>query len=331
MWKAWFDSTFTKYYTYLSISGNETEEDDKYLEFKHLEASSAQSEINAILFCVGRCREGSDIKNLDMGVYLDHVKNRGILVCIQTVGRILRPDVKKLKSCGFIIDTFINDGKIEIEIMTAQKIISYYEKVLGLTSDESSDELLENYQKMKEFLNDTTYDEKSKKIKIKVDDDSKHDTEIKLELITKNFDWSKFKIKLDTIIDKKFGVSEEESLNIKYQLLKEKVQKQEIETKSDYKSFAKLNSLELEPEKKFFNYGWVNYYDFLGLNIDNYPSSLDGLKKICRDKKIDTEKKYLDNCDKYDLPVMPEEIYKNFTTFYNFFNEIFNKSIPNRR
>ena len=43
---------------------------------------------------------------------------------------------------------------------------------------------------------------KSKKIKIKVDDDSKHDTEIKLELITKNFDWSKFKIKLDTIIDK---------------------------------------------------------------------------------------------------------------------------------
>ena len=269
-----------------------------------------EAESNSILLCVNRCREGSDIKNLDMGIYLDYVKKRGILVSIQTVGRILRPDKKKLKKNGFIIDTFINDGKIEIEILTVQKIIQYYEKVLGLTSDNSNDNLLEIYQKMKELFSETSYDEKSKKIKIKIDGNIKHNMEIQLELITKNFDWSKFKIRLDSIIDKNFSVNEEESLKTEYKLLKEKVQKQEIETKSDYKSFAELNELELEPEKKFFNYGWINYYDFLGLNIDNYPETLDELKKICKNKKLDTEKKYLDNCDKYDLPQMPEEITK---------------------
>jgi superfamily II DNA or RNA helicase len=50
--------------------------------------------------CVNRCREGSDIKNLDCGIYLDNVKKRSTLVLIQTVGSILRPDKNKNKKLG---------------------------------------------------------------------------------------------------------------------------------------------------------------------------------------------------------------------------------------
>lgn len=283
---------------------------------------------NAVLLTVHRCREGSDIKNLDMGVYLDHVKKRGILVCIQTVGRILRPDIKKLKKCGFIIDTFVNDGKIEIEVMTAQRIISYYEKVLGLTCDDDIySDLLEKYKKMKEMFSDTKYDESTKKIKIKIDDDEKHDTEIKLELITKNFDWSKFTSKLNNIIDKQFSINEEDSLINEYIILKEKIQKMNIINKDEYKKYAKNNNLEIEPENKYINYGWKNYYDFLGINIDKYPKILNEVKNICKDKNINNELTYLKKCKKYNLPEMPMEIYNNFTTFYN----IFNKNVIDRR
>ena len=60
----------------------------------------------------------------------------------------------------YLICNYIN-GELNGEL------ISYYEKVLGLTSDESYNDLLEKYKKMKEMFNDTSYDEKTKKIKIK--------------------------------------------------------------------------------------------------------------------------------------------------------------------
>jgi superfamily II DNA or RNA helicase len=351
-WYMFFNKRFPELKIYCSTSKDNVHNKEGF-EIDYDEFCNAEK--NAVLLCVNRCREGSDIKNLDMGVYLDHVKKRGILVCIQTVGRILRPDIKKLKRCGFIIDTFINDGKIEIEIMTAQRIISYYEKVLGLTSDESYNDLLEKYKKMKEMFNDTSYDEKTKKIKIKIDDNIEHDTvgnklkiiskrnnsseriisEIKLELITKSFDWSKFTKKINSIIDKKFGIDEDESLKTEYELLREKINniksKYKPKNKLEYKEYAKKNKLEVNPEQKFINHGWKNYYDFLGLDISKYPETLDELKEICKRHSLDNEDVYLAKCNTKNLPEMPEEIYRNFSSFYNMFNEIFNKSIVKRR
>jgi len=328
-WYMFFNKRFPELKLYCSTSKDSIHKkeglDTDYNEFCKIDK-------NAVLLTVHRCREGSDIKNLDMGVYLDHVKKRGILVCIQTVGRILRPDIKRLKKCGYIIDTFVNDGKIEIEVMTAQRIINYYEKVLGLTADDTYNELLEKYKKMKEMFNDTSYDEDTKKIKIKIDDNEEHDTEIKLELITKNFDWSKFTTKINSIIDKNFEMSEEESLKIQYKILKEHIQKyNKINNKEEYKKYAEKNKLDLEPENKYINSGWKNYYDFLNISTESFPETLDELKKICKHHSLDNIDVYLAKCNKYNLPEMPEEIYNNFTTFYNMFNEIFNKTIAKRR
>ena len=320
-WYMFFNKRFPELKLYCSTSKDSIhKKEGLYTDYDEF----CETDKNAVLLTVHRCREGSDIKNLDMGVYLDHVKKRGILVCIQTVGRILRPDIKKLKRCGFIIDTFINDGKIEIEVMTAQRIINYYEKVLGLTTDNVYNDLLEKYKKMKEMFNDTTYDENSKKIKIKIDDNIEHDTEIKLELITKNFDWSKFTKKINFIIDKNFEMSEEESLKIQYQILKEKIQKynkvnskkkykinnSRLNNKEEYKKYATENKLDLEPEKKYINSGWKNYHDFLNISTESFPETLDELKRICKHHSLDNVDVYLAKCHKYGLPEMPEEISK---------------------
>jgi superfamily II DNA or RNA helicase len=326
-WYAFFNTRFPELKLYCSTSkDNQHQKDGFDTDYDDF----CEAENNAILLCVNRCREGSDIKNLDMGVYLDHIRKRGILVCIQTVGRILRPDKKKLKKCGYIIDTFINDGKIEIELMTAQKIISYYEKVLGLSCDDEYKDILKNYEKLKEMFSNTSYDEKINKIKIKIDDDSKHDTEIKLELRTKNFDWGKFKDKIGVIINKNFGIDEETNLKTEYKILKEKIgninsPKIKIKNKNEYKEYAKLNQLEEHPEIKYKDYGWVNYYDFLDIDTDNFPKSLEELRIKCKNFDLNNHDIYIAKCHKFKLPQMPEEIYLNFTSFYNLFNNQTNK------
>ena len=59
---------------------------------------------NSILFCAGKHREGSDIKNLDCCVFLDKVENRNPKTFVQCIGRVLRKDPNNIKKQGLIID-----------------------------------------------------------------------------------------------------------------------------------------------------------------------------------------------------------------------------------
>jgi len=65
---------------------------------------------NAILFCAGKHREGSDIPNLDTCVFLDKVQDRNTKTFIQSLGRVLRKDTLNLKTHGLIIDTNIRSS-----------------------------------------------------------------------------------------------------------------------------------------------------------------------------------------------------------------------------
>jgi len=325
-WYMFYNKRFPELKLYCSTSKDVQHKkeglDTDYDEFCEIEN-------NAVLLTVHRCREGSDIKNLDMGVYLDHVKKRGILVCIQTVGRILRPDINRLKKCGYIIDTFVNDGKIEIEVMTAQRIISYYEKVLGLTTeDDFYNDLLDKYKKMKEIFNDSKYDENSKKIKIKIDGNTEHDTEIKLELITKNFDWSKFTQKINSIIDKQFGINEEDKFNIVIDKLKKiKEFNQECDFWKVYEIIDKkkydLPENLYEDYKTFFDE--KTWFEIMGFDTSNYYKTIQECKiaigKINNytniNENIYNKLRIKDN----KLPPFPKEYFKKngFTTYDNEF------------
>lgn len=72
----------------------------KYHTFQEFE----DREENAILFCAGKHREGSDIKNLDCCVFLDFVQDRYAKTFIQCIGRVLRKDYQGKKTSGLIID-----------------------------------------------------------------------------------------------------------------------------------------------------------------------------------------------------------------------------------
>ena len=148
----------------------------QFKEYGANENKDEYKEIKSILFCVGRCREGSDIKYIDCGVYLDYVKKRSTLVAMQTSGRIMRKDNYDKKTHAIIIDTFIPDKKNEPTIMTARSIINYYEKILQLSKSSSQDV----YHKFKDLINKTKIDPINKQIVIQIDDDDKHNCTIKL-------------------------------------------------------------------------------------------------------------------------------------------------------
>ena len=90
LWK----TRFTNFYVGIDTS---KDSNDSYEEY-------ANKDCNAILFCAGKHREGSDIKNLDCCIFLDKVQERNPKTFVQCIGRVLRKDKKGLKKYGLIMD-----------------------------------------------------------------------------------------------------------------------------------------------------------------------------------------------------------------------------------
>jgi superfamily II DNA or RNA helicase len=311
--KEWY-KFFTKEFPQLTVFCSTSQDkyhNDMNTNFEGNKKSFYEMKSNCILLVVNRCREGSDIPNVDCGIYLDMVKKRGILVAIQTSGRVLRHDDEHKKTVGNIIDTFINQGKIEIEIMTAGMLINYYERVLNL-SNEDNDDTMQKYSMMRQIFSETTFDEEKNQITVKIDDT--HNTIINLELTTQNFDWSKFKEKMEEIIAKKNKINMIDRYKRDFTELKDKIKGMFI-NKDDYKLYASENDLIINPDEIYIQYGWTNWYDFLGTDISIYPKTLDELKIKIKDFKFRTFKQYLRMAGEHTLPYMLEDLYKEYTTF----------------
>lgn len=90
IWTKYFSS---KYKIYIDTS----ETPDGYEHFKFLKE-------DAILFCAGKHREGSDIENLDCCIFMDRVEDRSSKMFVQSLGRVLRKDNLNRKKYGVIID-----------------------------------------------------------------------------------------------------------------------------------------------------------------------------------------------------------------------------------
>lgn len=173
-----------------------------------------KSKGNSILICINKCKEGSDIPNVDCGIYFDGVKNRSILVHIQTSGRLIRVDKDKKKTHGDLIDTFILDEKENPHTLTAQKILSYLTRLLNL-SDDDYDDQIDYYKQMSKLADNMEYNSVEQTLKIKIDEHDKHNTLIELKKMKiLQMDWSAIKKELSNQVDKKFGISDDEKFNI---------------------------------------------------------------------------------------------------------------------
>jgi hypothetical protein len=247
-----------------------------------------------ILLCVNRCREGSDIMNLDTAIYLDSVKKRSLLVALQTSGRVLRKDKAGKKTCGHIIDSFVNHNGIQIEVLTANKIINYYKKIFSLCDVAQYANQTKAYDEMIKICNKIEYDNENEELILKIDDDKKHDVTFKLELTTMNYDFNKFVVELGAVIDRMFNVSRDEKLS-KIVVAIKKTNYLTIDTMDFDKRYDEIpgkqklglpvtaNLLRDEYRDKFEVSSW---YQILGLDTSRWYDSIDdcvvALKKICK-------------------------------------------------
>ena len=285
-------------------------ENDKSLQkFYTLEPTDDNHEINSLLLCVNCCREGSDIQYVDYGIFLDDVKKRSILVSLQTCGRIMRPDPRKLKKYATIIEFVTNDKSIEM--LTLNKIMDYYKTLLNLSEIRSIDEYddINIINQFEELYNNTYIVKETNEIKIKVFNSDK-ECIIKLDVDIIKIDWSLIKNTLRSEYIKITGKLELDVLKNEFNLAVENNKSLKIQTKKEY--IAKINELNLieDPENKF-NAFWTNWYDYLGIDVSKYPENKLLWKNKCNKLKLNTAKKYYEYVEKNnDMPKMPEQIYK---------------------
>jgi superfamily II DNA or RNA helicase len=295
-----------------------------------------RKENNAILLCVNRGREGSDIMNLDVAIYLDIVKKRSLLVALQTSGRVLRKDKLNKKAHGLIIDSFVNMDGIQVEVMTAHKIINYYRQIFSLCDEED-----QNYKNQKETYNEMisicqnlVYDEKKEEIILKIDDKEKHNMKFKLDLRTKTYDFTKLKIELGAIIDKMFNIEKKDKFDIIIDKIKNTklidiytidFWKQYDEIPNKDKLGIPLKGKDLYDDYKVF-FDSKTWYDILDIDTKLWYRTINdcynGLKNIY-DGEIDDKLYFKALAKDEKLPIDPYEFYK-LAGFKNI-KETFNK------
>jgi hypothetical protein len=97
---------------------------------------------------------------------------------------------------------------------------------------------------------------------------------------------------------------------IEFNTLKKSIQNKNISSDIEYINYATTNNLCIEPHIKFHIY-WKTWYEFLNININIFPD-FNEWKQICITNKINSTN-YNKKASKYNLPLMPNEVYKNFT------------------
>lgn len=95
-----YANEWSRYFSDYIISVDTSHEIRGFGNFEEFDGADEK----AILFCAGKHREGSDIKNLDCCIFLDFVQNRYSKTFVQCIGRVLRKDKTNKKKSGLIID-----------------------------------------------------------------------------------------------------------------------------------------------------------------------------------------------------------------------------------
>jgi superfamily II DNA or RNA helicase len=254
-----------------------------------------------LLICVGRCREGFDDPKIDLGINLDAVQNRGMIVFIQETGRTLRLYGEKER--GIMMDTFtFIDEEMKIE-QIANIIVGYslFLKQLDINSDKI--DISKEYNTLLNSLKSN-----GNKIVLKTPKDKEIIFNITSSKL-KSVDWNNLPKTLIEKINKEFYKN-----GISYEMAKKIILETNPKLMSKEEYFELCNKDERLPKEPEFAFkgifkGWINYlsieriyydletcknkvYEYL-INIENIDLELTNLTKNL--KRID------DNFPSYDL------------------------------
>jgi hypothetical protein len=128
------------------------------------------------------------------------------------------------------------------------------------------------------------------------------------DIVYKNFGWKSWNDFLGL-----------EDSKINFELLKKQISNLMFSSNFEYIDYAKSINIIINPEIIYRKY-WISWYNFLSFNIDIFPSNKNEWKNICVKYKLNSEN-YFENAKKYNLPLMPCELYKDFTNISNELNE----------
>ena len=287
-----------------------------------------------MLLCVNRYREGSDIPNLDCGIYLDAVKNRSILVSMQTSGRVIRPDEIGIKTHGVMIDMFISRKGLTVNHLTVDKIFQYYDQIINLADDindlkQDNDEKYQTYIKYRELLLKTNYDKVSDEINIQIDPKKK--IKIKIQLINNKIDWTMVKDLLEIQIMEKCQIDNYFLLKANFKIICQKINVDKLNPKNWDKWYQKISQkynglidhIQIRGAK--YCHYWEKYNWFTSLGIaKNFYLIIDELAKHL-------PKKCKMNCieDYHEIAKNDNKMPLDFGEYYDITEKNFIKKINN--
>lgn len=212
----------------------------------------------ALIFCVGRCKEGFDDSRIDFGINLDHVLERSKLMFIQQCGRALRKYEDKKE--GYIVDTFTFCDE---ETKKKQIINLIMEYTLFILDGDSY-----TYEKILD-----SFEVKDGLIELKTEKGNLIEFNI-VGSTLKKFDWKEMDEELREEIRRLYYPD-----GITYREAKKIIRDNNIKTKDEYALFCEIDKRLPKDPILYFGKGfcgWVNY-----LSIKDIFYDLKTCKNMC--------------------------------------------------
>ena len=122
--------------------------------------------------------------------------------------------------------------------------------------------------------------------------------------------WEDITKEFETVLQHNIKITLADAKKIEFLKLKHTISKLNLDFKK-YNTYAKKHNLPINPNEEYKDHGWKNYYDFLAIDISQYPINKNIFMKLCKKHNIICEKDYYMKYMKYGLPSMPEELYGN--------------------
>lgn len=236
-----------------------------------------------ILFACEKYREGSDISGIEFTMPLMG-RTMAAYIFIQIMGRALRPDYENKE--GWCC------------ILRAQ-----YE-------DETPDDVLEQIiLNITAFLVIPSIDKIPKREFIRSFVTSFLGC---LEMENRIFDVDETTLRIQRMYIRKSVIT--------FDKIKELNSEMGMTSRADYVASADEHPHYIENPQEHYRDDWTNWYDFLGVDTSNWPSTKSNWKSVCIERGLTTWDTYSKNRQE-DLPPNPTELYYDFTSWRDEFPE----------